>query len=124
MHFFLKEPLKAPMTLHFCIFLFVLELTHLSWHKMSKFPDFIGFWEFPKDSKVIPIHVQNSQELGKFPGSSHTGHASVNEAPLIWDVRVCRLPPYTTCQSVCLIACPSDCRSSVHKANGERKRPM
>ena len=46
------------------------------------------------------------------------------EAPLIWDVRVRRLPPYTTCQSVCLIACPSDCPSSVHKANGERKRPM
>ena len=72
MHFFLKEPLKAPMTLHFCIFLFVLELTHLSWHKMSKFPGFIGFWGFPKDSKVIPIYVRNSHELGKFPESSHT----------------------------------------------------
>ena len=39
---------------------------------MSKFPDFSGFWEFPKDPKVIPIYVQNSQELGKFPESSHT----------------------------------------------------
>ena len=32
-----------------------------------------GFWEFLKDSKVIPIHVQNSQEFGKFPASNHTG---------------------------------------------------
>ena len=40
---------------------------------MSKFPDFCGFWEFPKDPKVIPIYVQNSQELGKFPESSNAG---------------------------------------------------
>ena len=51
----------------------VLVLKYLSFQQMSKFPDFSGFWEFPKDSKVIPVHVQNSQELGKFPGSSHTG---------------------------------------------------
>ena len=56
----------------FCIFLFVFELTHLTWHQMSKFPDFNGFWEFPKDPKVIPIYIQNSQELGKFAVSSHT----------------------------------------------------
>ena len=71
------------MTLHFCIFLFVLELTHLSWHKMSKFPDFIGFWEFPKESKVIPIYVRNSHELGKFPESSHTGGTVDQEAVLL-----------------------------------------
>ena len=36
------------------------------------FPDLSGFWEIPKDSKVIPIYVRNSQELGKIPASSHT----------------------------------------------------
>ena len=51
-----------------------MELPHLSWHQMSKFPDFRGFWKFPKDPKVIPIYVQNSQESGKFPESSHTDH--------------------------------------------------
>ena len=56
----------------FCIFIFDLELTQLSWHQMSKFPNFSGFGEFPKDRKVIPIYVQNSQELEKFPESSHT----------------------------------------------------
>ena len=40
---------------------------------MAKFPDFSGFWEFPKGPNVISIFVQNSQELGKCPESSHTG---------------------------------------------------
>ena len=69
--FFLKGHEK-PKYLKFYIFLIVLELSHLSWHQMSKFPDFSGFWEFPKDRKVIPIYVQNSQELGKFPESSES----------------------------------------------------
>ena len=55
--FFLKGHEK-PKYLKFYIFLIVLELSHLSWHQMSKFPDFSGFWEFPKDPKVIPIHIQ------------------------------------------------------------------
>ena len=40
---------------------------------MAKVLDFSGFWEFPKVSKVYPICVQNSQELGKFPESSNAG---------------------------------------------------
>ena len=63
---------KALEIWYFYILDLVLVLRYLSLQQMSKFPDLSGFWEFPKDSKVIPIHVQNSQELGKFPASNNT----------------------------------------------------
>ena len=50
----------------------ILTLTNLFLPKMSKIPDYSGFWEFPKVSKLVPIHVPKSQELGLFPKSSHT----------------------------------------------------
>ena len=65
---------KALEIWYFYILDLVLVLRYLSLQQMSKFPDLSGFWEFPKDSKVIPIHVQNSQELGKFPASNNTVH--------------------------------------------------
>ena len=48
--FFAYKAPKASETHHFC----VLKLTYLSWHLMSKFPDFYGFWEFPTDQNYIP----------------------------------------------------------------------
>ena len=60
--FFLKGLLKPPKHRIFAFF-----------PSDVNFPDLSGFWEIPKDSKVIPIYVRNSQELGKIPASSHTG---------------------------------------------------
>ena len=74
--FFPKGSQKSNKTTKILQFSFVLEGKYLSWHHMSKFPDFSGFWEFPKDPKVVPIYVLNSQELGKFPESSNTGKGS------------------------------------------------
>ena len=71
--FFSKGSQKSNKTTTILQFFFVLEGKYLFWHHMSKFPDLSGFWEFPKDSKVVPIYVLNSQELGKFPESSNTG---------------------------------------------------
>ena len=71
--FFPNMTSKALEIWYFYILDLVLVLRYLSLQQMSKFPDLSGFWEFPKDSKVIPIHVQNSQELGKFPASNNTG---------------------------------------------------
>ena len=72
LNFFTRNTWKAHEIWYFYILDLVLVLRYLFLQQMSKFPDIRGFWEFPKDSKVIPIHVQNSQELGKFPKSSHT----------------------------------------------------
>ena len=59
--FFLKGLLKPPKHRIFAFF-----------PSDVNFPDLSGFWEIPKDSKVIPIYVRNSQELGKIPAPSHT----------------------------------------------------
>ena len=71
---------KAPKTLPFCNLDLVLELTEvifLIFPMRCQIPRLKGgFWEFSKDSEVIPIDVQNSHELGKFPTSTNTGSQS------------------------------------------------
>ena len=49
-----------------------LTFTNLFSQQMLKIPDFSGFREFHKVSKLVPNHVQKSQELGLFPESSNT----------------------------------------------------
>ena len=57
---------------------------------MPKFPDFSGFWEFPKNWKVIPIIVPKSQKLGKFPASSNTDCCARDVEPVerSWQTKV------------------------------------
>ena len=41
-----------------------------------KIPRFLGFWDFPRGQKKIPMGSSNSLHLGKIPRSGHTAPSS------------------------------------------------
>ena len=68
---------KSFFYINFFTWYVVKEFKILFLQQRSKFPDFSGFWEFPKVQKPIPNLISKSQELGKFPESINTDYVGV-----------------------------------------------